>query len=81
MSLDYAAISLKAYYQMRTGPMEKHIRRVLWRSGAVGTPWKIYGFAAVSMGDTPAANFMELTKKRTAHMAREIDPVAATRIK
>ena len=71
----------KAYYQMRTGPVEKHVRRVLWRDGKVGTPWRIYGFAAVSMGDTPAANFMELTKKKTADMFKVIDLIAANKIK
>ena len=52
----------KAYYQMYTGPVEKHVRRVLWRDGKVGTPWRIFGLAAVSMGDSPAASFMELTR-------------------
>ena len=70
----------KAYYQMRTGPLEKHIRRVLWREGKIGTPWRIYGFTVVSMGDKPAANFMELTKRNTARMACSIDEVAARRI-
>ena len=71
----------KAYYQMRTGPVEKHVRRVLWRDGKVGTPWRIYGFAVVSMGDTPAANFMELTKKGTAVLFKHVDIDAATKVK
>ena len=71
----------KAYYQMKTGPVEKHVRRVLWRDGKVGPPWRIFGFAAVSMGDSPAANFMELTKKRGAMMFKHIDKVAAVKIK
>ena len=54
----------KAYYQMFTGALEYHVKRVLWRSGEVGTPWKIYAFRVVSMGDTPAANFMEITKRK-----------------
>ena len=70
----------KAYYQMKTGLLEKHVRRVSWRDGQVGTPWKIFGFAAVSMGDMPAANFMELTKKGTAQMLKQIDKVAADKI-
>ena len=53
----------KAYYQMVTGPVVKHVRRVLWRGGKVGTPWKVYGFRVVSMGDSPAACLMELTKR------------------
>ena len=67
----------KAYYQMKTGACEKHLRRVLWRHGDVGTPWKIYGFEVVSMGDCCAACFMELTKRGTCKMFGEIDPVAA----
>ena len=70
----------KAYYQMLTGRLEMHVRRVLWRNGETGTPWKIYGFVVVSMGDTPAATFMELTKKKTAVMAKDIDVVAARKI-
>ena len=58
----------KAYYQMVTGPVEKHVRRVLWRSGEVGTPWRIYGFKVVSMGDCPAACLMTLTMRGTAEM-------------
>ena len=70
----------KAYYQMKTGPIEKHIRRVLFRHGEVGTPWKIYGFEVVSMGDCCAATFMELTKRGTCDMFKEIDVVAARKI-
>jgi len=55
----------KAYYQMKTGACERHVRRVLWRHGQVGTPWKIYGFNVVSMGDCCAACLMELTKRGT----------------
>ena len=71
----------KAYYQMYTGPLEKHVRRVLWRDNKVGTPWRMYGFTVVSMGDTPASCFMELTRKRTASMGGNLDPPAAERIK
>ena len=28
----------KAYYQMLTGTLEMHVRRVLWRNGKAGTP-------------------------------------------
>ena len=71
----------KAYFQMHTGPVERHVRRVLWRDGKVGTPWRMYGFRVVSMGDTPAACFMELTRKKTADKAGHIDPAAAVKIK
>ena len=42
----------KAYYQIQTGPVEYHCRRVMWRNGEVGTPWRIFAFKVVSMGDT-----------------------------
>ena len=70
----------KAYYQMYIGPFEEHVRRVLWRDNKVGTPWRMYGFKVVSMGDTPAACFMELTRKRTAVKGGDLDPSAAKRI-
>ena len=71
----------KAYYQINTGLVEKHVRRVLWRDGKVGEPWRIYAFQVLSMGDTPSANFMELAKRKTAEMAAEIDKAAAKKIK
>ena len=71
----------KAYYQILTGLIEKHLRRVSWRNRKTGEPWKIYAFLVVSMGDTPAATFMELTKRQTADMAAELDEVAAKKIK
>ena len=55
----------KAYFQIQTGPVESYCRRVLWRFGEVGTPGRIFAFKVVSMGDTPAANFMEITKRKT----------------
>ena len=71
----------KAYYQMKTGQLEKHLRRVLWRFGMVGEPWKMYAFVVVSMGDNPAANFMELTKKKTDDRGQHIDQVATRKAK
>ena len=70
----------KAYYQMKTGATEKQLRRVLWRHNKVGTPWRIYGFEVVSMGDCCAACYMELTKRGTCEMFEDIDVVAAKKI-
>ena len=70
----------KAYYQMKTGQCEKHCRRVLWRHGQTGTPWRIYGFEVVSMGDCCAACLMELTKRGTCVKFEKIDPVASKKI-
>ena len=71
----------KAYYQMHTGPIEKHVRRVLWRSGKIGTPWKIFGFKVVSMGDVCASCLMEITMNKTADRGKEIDQQAAKKLK
>ena len=71
----------KAYYQMHCGPVERHLRRVLWRNGNVGTPWRIFAFEVVSMGDSPAANFMEITKRKTADRGAHIDRVGSQRLK
>ena len=71
----------KAYYSLRTGPLEKHIRRVVWRHGDVNEKWKVFGFPTVSFGDKCASTFLEIAIKKTAAMNEEIDPVAAQRIK
>ena len=71
----------KAYYQMHTGPVEKHVRRVLGRGGDIGTPWRIFGFKVVSMGDSPAACLMELTRNMTAERAKHVDPIASKKLK
>ena len=70
----------KAYYSLRTGELEKHVRRVCWRYGDVHEQWKMFGFQTVSFGDRPAAAFLEIAIRRTAEMHRAIDPVAAHRI-
>ena len=71
----------KAYYSLRTGPLEKHIRRVIWRYGDNSKKWRVFGFATVSFGDKCASTFLEIAVKRTADMNEEIDPVAAQRIR
>ena len=70
----------KAYYSLRTGEVEMHIRRVVWRHGQKQSQWKIFGFCTVSFGDRPAAAFLEIAIRRTAEMNENIDPVAAYRI-
>ena len=70
----------KAYYSLRTGEVEKHVRRVVWRYGDRTKPWRIFGFATVSFGDRPAAVLLEIAIKKTAEMFSSIDPEAAHRI-
>ena len=71
----------KAYYALKTGELEKHVRRVCWRHGNPAGKWCTYGFNTVSFGDRPAASFLEIAIRRTAEMNQPIDPLAATRIK
>ena len=71
----------KAYYAIKTGELEKHVRRVCWRHGKSSSHWRTYGFNTVSFGDRPAAAFLEIAIRRTADMNQHIDMLAATRIK
>ena len=47
----------------------------------MGSTWRIYAFEVVSMGDSPAANFMEITKRKTADRGAHIDVVGSKRLK
>ena len=50
----------KAYYSIRTGEIEKHVRRVVWRYGECSNQWKNFGHCSVSFGDSPAAALLEI---------------------
>ena len=70
----------KAYNQLKTGPVERHLRRIIWRF-SVNEPWVDYAFNDVHFGDTPAANFLEIGRNLTADAGKEIDQVASKKIK
>ena len=70
----------KAYYQMVTGLLEKHVRRVVWRYGDKRSRWRIFGYLCVSFGDTPAAALLEICFRIAIAMFGEIDLVAAHRL-
>ena len=61
---------------MKTGLVEKHLRRLVWRLDPT-EPWKEYGIDRVHFGDRPAATLLELGKKLTAEAGVEIDPEAS----
>ena len=44
----------KAYNSVKTGELELHLRRVLWRENPE-LPFRTYGFTCASFGDDPAA--------------------------
>jgi hypothetical protein len=70
----------KAYNSLRTGIVEKHLRRLIWRFSE-DEPWQDFGFVVVAFGDKPAGEFLELGKGLTADAGKSIDPVASKRIK
>ena len=70
----------KAYHSLRTGEVEKHLRRVLWRFGNLDSNWKVFAFPTVSFGDKPAAALLEIAVKKVAELNSNIDPVASNRI-
>ena len=43
----------KAYHGLRTGELEMHLRRVVYRKEPTDT-WKTFGFLCVSFGDVAA---------------------------
>ena len=70
----------KAYWSLRTGETEKHVRRIVWRYGNSTKPWKTYVFCVVSFGDKPAAAILEVAIRMIAEIYSFLDPVAAIRI-
>ena len=69
----------KAYNTMITDLTELHLRRFVWRWDE-NSPWIVYGIARVHFGDVPAACFLEISKKKTAELGKDIDEVAAKKI-
>ena len=68
----------KAYYQMATGLLEKHVRRIVWRYGVKGAKWKIFGYLVVSFGDACAAALLEICFKLVIKMFSFIDETAGS---
>ena len=55
----------KAYNSLKTGPIERHVRRFIWRFSP-DDPWADFAFDCVAFGDCPAANFLEIGRNMTA---------------
>ena len=70
----------KAYQSILTGMLEKHLRRVVWRFGKKGEPWRIFGFMVVTFGDRQAAVILEIVIRRTCTMFGSIDLDAAFKL-
>ena len=71
----------KAYFSMKTGEVEKHLRRVVWRFGDTSAAWRQFAFQTVSFGDKPAGVYLDIVVNKTADLFQEIDPEAAKKIK
>ena len=70
----------KAYNTLRTGPVERHVRRFVWRFCPTD-PWEDYALDRVHFGDACAATQLEVAKNIVAEAGTYIDPEAARRIK
>ena len=70
----------KAYNALKTGPVERNLRRLVWR-WSPNDAREDFAFDVVAFGDVPAANLLEIGRNLTADEGWEIDPVAARKIK
>ena len=70
----------KAYNTLRTGPVERHLRRFVWRFDP-NLPWEVFALDRVHFGDACAATQLELAKNMVADMGKHIDEEAAFKIK
>ena len=70
----------KAYNSLKTGPIERHLRRFVWRFNE-DHDWEDFAFDCVAFGDYPAANLLEIGRDKTADAGKDIDPTAARKIK
>merc|ERR1712240_452182 len=61
----------KAYNSIRTGIVEKNLRRFWFREDPQ-EDWKIYGFECVQFGDRPAAAIMTIAVERAAETYQEV---------
>ena len=65
---------------MKTGLLELHLRRVVWRHGDRGADWKVYGFLVVAFGDRQAAVLLQIVIRMTCEMYKNVDLIAAQKI-
>ena len=71
----------KFYQSVKVIEQDKHVRRVLWRNGDVDVSPKIYKTNTVNFGDKPAGCIALTAVNETADLFRNINPVAADRLK
>merc|ERR1711867_164072 len=69
----------KAYQSVKTGDLELHLRRILWRK-TTSENFQTYGYTCATFGDEPAAAGLELAKRKTAMESMDIDALAARQL-
>ena len=69
----------KAYNTMKTGIVERHLRRFIWRF-AEDQPWQDFAIDCVHFGDRPAACQLEVSKKKIAQLGENIDQEASVKL-
>ena len=69
----------KAYNTMRTGLVERHVRRFVWRFNE-DEPFEDYAIDRVHFGDRSAACQLESSKKKIAKAGESIDPEASRKL-
>ena len=69
----------KAYNTMKTGIVERHLRRFIWKFNEED-PWLDMAIDVVHFGDQPAACQLECCKKRVAKLGEHIDKEASVKI-
>ena len=62
----------KAYHSMRTGLLEMHLRRVVWRHADPKA--EVYAFMVVTFGDRVTAALLEIVLKRNIQMYGDLVP-------
>ena len=70
----------KAYNTMRTGLVEKHLRRFVWKFEE-DEEWVDYAIDRVHFGDRTAATQLEVSKNLLADLGLDIDEEACKKIK
>ena len=61
----------KMYHSVKTGPLEGHVRRFLWRDFETGRDPDVYIFDRVTFGDRPAGCIVVTALQETAMMFSE----------
>ena len=70
----------KAYHSLKTGLLEKHLRRIVWRFADSKKDWKVYAFLVVTFGDRPAGTILQIAIRIVCHAHFKIDPYAANKL-